>query len=193
MQTAWLSIIFKIKHALIIIEKVLGASCLLLLLALSFFQLVARNFFDLGFSSLDVIARHLILFIIFMGAALISEQNKHIKIDILTPFLSTAQQKSLIRPLLFISATISAVFGWYAVIFWLDELQFAPANELWAVYLMLILPVGFFMLALHLFLLTITGFENKHETCKGMLQQALKKNASGKNKAAQKFASPDLN
>lgn len=188
MQIAWLGIIFKIKHTLIIIEKILAASCLLLLLALSVFQLLARNLFDLGFSNLDVIARHLILFIIFMGAALISEQNKQIKIDILTPFLTTKQQKILIRPLLFISSFISAIFGWYAVIFWLDELQYAPVNEVWSVYLMLILPIGFFILALHLFLLTITGFENIQTNCKRMNPQHRVKSDMEKNKAEQKLS-----
>ncbi|MCU7940456.1 MAG: TRAP transporter small permease [gamma proteobacterium symbiont of Bathyaustriella thionipta] len=157
----WLHIIFKIKHALITFEKVIAASSLLLLLVLAIIQIIARNFFDTGFTHMEIVTRHLILFIIFMGAALVSEQNRHIKIDILTAFLSTEQQEKLIRPLLLLCALISAVFSWYSVGFWLDEWQYAPANERWAVYLALILPVGFFILALHLFLLTITGFEHE--------------------------------
>lgn len=157
----WLTIIFKIKHSLITFEKIIAAGSLLLLLLLSIFQIIARNFFDTGFTHMDVITRHLILFIIFMGAALVSEQNRHIKIDILTTFLSTEQQEKLIRPLLLLCAVISAIFAWYAVSFWLDEWQYAPANERWSVYLALILPVGFSILALHLLLLTITGFEHE--------------------------------
>jgi len=155
----WLNIIFKIKHGLITFEKIIAASSLLLLLILAIIQIIARNFFDTGFSHMDVLTRHLILFIIFMGAALVSEQNRHIKIDILTAFLSIETQKKIIRPLLLFCAVVSAVFAWYSVSFWLDEWQYAPANERWSVYLALILPVGFFILALHLFLLTITGFE----------------------------------
>jgi len=159
---AWLNIIFKIKHGLITFEKIIAASSLLLLLVLAIIQIIARNFFDSGFSHMDVLTRHLILFIIFMGAALVSEQNRHIKIDILTAFLSTEQQEKLIRPLLLLCAVISTVFAWYSVSFWLDEWQYAPANERWSVYLALILPIGFFILALHLFLLTITGFEHEY-------------------------------
>ncbi len=157
-----LSLIVKIKDALIIIEKIIAGSSLLLLLILAIVQIIARNFFDMGFSEVDVISRHLILFIIFMGAALVSEQNRHIKIDILSTFLSTEQQEKLIRPLLLLSALVSAIFAWYAGIFWLDEWHYAPANERWSVYLALILPIGFFILSLHLFLLTLTGFEHKH-------------------------------
>jgi len=155
-----LKITFKIKHGLIIFEKVLAASSLLLLLVFAIIQIIARNFFETGFFQMEVISRHLILFIIFMGAALVSEQNRHIKIDILVPFLTTEQQEKLIRPLLLLCAVISAIFAWYSVGFWLDEWQYAPAYERWSVYLALIIPVGFFILALHLLLLTITGFEH---------------------------------
>lgn len=158
---AWLKIIIKIKHGLIIFEKVVAASSLLILLLMALVQIIARNFFETGFSHMDVVSRHLILFIIFMGAALVSEQNRHIKIDILVPLLTTEQQEKLIRPLLVICAIISAVFAWYSAGFWLDEWQYAPANERWSVYLVLILPIGFSILALHLLLLTITGFEHE--------------------------------
>lgn len=171
----WLKIIFKIKHGLIFFEKWVAASSLLLLLLLAIIQVIARNFFDTGFSHMEIVTRHLILFIIFMGAALVSEQNKHIKIDILTPFLSTEQQEKLVRPLLLLSAVISGIFAWYSLGFWLDEWQYAPAYERWSVYLALILPIGFSVLALHLLLLTITGFEHlkdqkppkptKHSSC----------------------------
>ncbi|MCK5697582.1 MAG: TRAP transporter small permease subunit [Gammaproteobacteria bacterium] len=160
-MSAVLNLLFKIKHGLIIFEKIVAASSLLLLLVLAIIQIIARNFFDMGFSQVDVISRHLILFIIFMGAALVSEQNRHIKIDILTTFLTTDQQEKLIRPLLLLSAIISLIFTWYAGVFWLDEWHYAPANERWSVYLALILPVGFFILSLHLLLLTLTGFEHE--------------------------------
>jgi len=61
-----LKFIFKIKQGLIFFEKLIAASSLLLLLILAIFQFFARNFFDLGYSQLDMIARHLILFIILM-------------------------------------------------------------------------------------------------------------------------------
>ncbi len=161
MLSPLLSLAFKVKHGLILIEKIVAASSLLLLLLLAIIQIIARNFFDTGFSEMAVISRHLILFIIFMGAALVSEQNRHIKIDILTAFLNTQQQEKLIRPLLLVSALVSAIFAWYAGVFWLDEWHYAPINERWSVYLALILPIGFFILALHLFLLTITNFEHE--------------------------------
>lgn len=156
-----LKLIFNLKHALIIVEKIIAAGSLLLLLALTLFQIIARNFFDTGFSELEIISRHLILFIAFMGAALVSESNNHIKIDILSAFLSTKQKEQTVRPLLVLSAVVCGLFAWYSGQFWLDEWRYASANDKLGAYLALILPTGFIILSLHLLLLTATGFEHE--------------------------------
>ncbi len=158
MSTAF-KIIYRIKHGLIIFEKFVAASSLLLLLIMAIIQIISRNFFDTGFTHMEVVSRHLILFIIFMGAALVSEQNRHIKIDVLVHFLKPETQKKLIRPLLLLSAVISGILAWYAMMFWRDEWEYAPSNERWSVYLALVLPAGFSILSLHLLLLSITHFE----------------------------------
>ncbi len=155
----WLEIIYRLKHGLIIFEKFVAASSLLLLLIMAIIQIISRNFFDTGFTHMEVVSRHLILFIIFMGAALVSEQNRHIKIDLLVHFLTPEVHKKLIRPLLLLSSVISGILAWYAILFWQDEWQYAPVNERWSVYLALILPAGFSILSLHLLLLGITHFE----------------------------------
>mgnify|MGYP000388964316 CR=1 FL=1 len=150
----------RIKHALIAIEKLLAATSLILLLALIVIQLIARNFFDHGFPLLDIVSRHLVLFILFMGAALVSEQNNHIKIDLLPNLLSPQNKKKLALPILILSVCVCLIFFWYASAFWLDEFNYAPKNERIAVYLALALPSGFLILGLHFFLLSITGFNN---------------------------------
>lgn len=155
-----LNFFFKLKHALIILEKYVAAGSLLLLLTFTLTQIIARNFFDTGFPNLEAISRHLVLFIAFSGAALVSEQNNHIKIDILSAFLSARQKAILSRPLLIISSLVCGIFAWHASRFWLDELSYAPAYELWIVYMALILPVGFSILCLHFLLLAITDFEH---------------------------------
>lgn len=155
-----LNFIFKLKHALISLEKYVAAGSLILLLAFTLTQIIARNFFHTGFSDLEAISRHLVLFIAFSGAALVTEQNNHIKIDILSAFLSSRQKEILVRPLLIISSLICGIFSWYATKFWLDELSYAPSYELWIVYMALVLPVGFFILSLHFLLLAITDFEH---------------------------------
>ena len=148
-----------LKKILITTEKILASTSLIILLSLIIVQLIARNIFDYGFPLIDIISRHLILFILFMGAALISEQNKHIKIDILPSLISSSNKTNITTSILILTACICIVFCWYSAAFWLDEFNYAPENERISAYLALSLPFGFFVLGLHFILLSITGFD----------------------------------
>jgi len=143
------------RHYLIALEKILVAISLLLLLALTLIQVVARNFFETGFPSLDIISRHLVLYIAFLGAALITEDQKHIKIDFLVHFISDKQKQMLIRPLSIMAAVICGVFTWHALRFWLDEWQYASGQETWIAMMAIILPVGFAVITLHFIMLAL--------------------------------------
>ena len=151
----YLQFIQKLRIRLIFIEKLLAGSSLLLLLGLSLAQVLLRNIFEFGFSDMDVISRHLVLFITFMGAALASEGNQHIKIDCVTTIISERLKQNLKRPLLIASAMICGIFFYYAIQFWISEYEYAPDNEQLALYLSLILPFGFFTLSLHFLLLAL--------------------------------------
>lgn len=153
-----LNFISNLKQIILFIEKYLAASSLLLLLTFTLTQIIARNFFQTGFPNLEIISRHLVLFIAFSGAALISETNRHIKIDILSTFLSPHNNKLLHTPLLLISSMTCAIFAYYALVFWLDELSYSSPRDMWIAYLAFILPFGFSLLSLHFLLLVITGF-----------------------------------
>ena len=147
---------YKAKKVLISFEKLIAGASLLLLLILALSQVILRNIFEIGFSDIDVISRHLVLFITFMGAALASEGSRHIKIDCIKSLLTPSFKEKLRAPILIISATVCGVFFWYALQFWLDEQLYAPDNEQLALYLALIIPVGFFTLSLHFLLLSLT-------------------------------------
>lgn len=147
---------YRIRLSLIRLEKFLGALSLIVLLGIALTQVILRNFFELGFSDMDVIARHLVLFVTFMGAALASEGNRHIKIDCISTAIKQTSREKLRRPLLSISSVICGIFFWYALMFWLDEYEYAPDNEQLAVYMALILPLGFLVLSLHFFLIAIS-------------------------------------
>jgi len=57
-------------------------------------QVIMRNLFELGFAELDTLTRHLVLFVTFMGAALISEGNKHIKLTASPPPSANAANRN---------------------------------------------------------------------------------------------------
>ena len=164
MPISAIKLLLKIKEILIFIEKSLAGISLLTLLILSISQVVMRNLFEIGFSDIDTITRHLVLFVTFMGAALVSEGNQHIKIDCVTSVINNSKKQKLKTPLLLISSFICSVFFWYALQFWIDEYSYAQSNEQLALYLALILPFGFFILSLHFLLLGLTPAVTEKDT-----------------------------
>ncbi len=155
--------LIRLKRLLVQLETVVASGSLLLLLLLSLVQIIARNAFETGFPLLDVISRHLVLFVIFFGAGLVTEQGRHIRIDVLASLLSPQQRKILVRPLLGLCALLCAAMAWYAGLFWLGEWQYAPSNERWAAVMAAVIPVGFAVLALHFLLMALLGAEPQSE------------------------------
>jgi len=63
------------------------------------------------------------------------------------------RQITLLRcPLALFSATVCLFMAYYSGIFVMDEWQYAPANERWALPFNLIYPFGFALLGLHFIL-----------------------------------------
>lgn len=151
--------LLRLKRALVLLETVVASSSLLLLLLLVLIQIIARDVFETGFPLLEVISRHLVLFVIFFGAGLVTERGQHIRIDVLASLLSPQQRKILVRPLMGLSALLCAALAWYGGLFWLGEWQYAPNNERWAAVMAAVIPVGFAVLALHFLLVSLLGFD----------------------------------
>jgi TRAP-type C4-dicarboxylate transport system permease small subunit len=79
---------------LLAFEKVLGrleGFILVLFLAtmvgLSFLQVILRNFFETSLPNADILLRHLVLWVAFLGASLATQGGRHIRIDILPNLL----------------------------------------------------------------------------------------------------------
>ena len=138
---------------LVTTERWIAAFSLCLMLVLSIFQVLARNFLDIGFAEIDILNRHLLVICGMMGAVLATSGQQHIKIDALVTVLSTKIISFLRIPVLLFSAIVCALMCDYSVIFFNDEWEYAPANERWIVPLTLIYPIGFSLLTLHFLLL----------------------------------------
>lgn len=138
-------------------EVVLASSALLLLLGLSLTQIVARNLFATGFPMADTISRHMVIYIAFFGAVLASEEQRHIKIDVLAAWLSSQWKARLFRPLNLIGSIICYQFTLAAIDFWYDGWHYAAPGDEWIAAMNLIIPLGFGLLTLHFLLATILG------------------------------------
>ncbi len=142
-----------VERGLIQFESISAAASLLLLLTLMLVQIFTRNLFDFGFPEIEVITRNLLIMCGAFGAVLATPRMRHIKIDALTPFLSSQQLYLLSFPLALFSALACAAMAYYAVIFSLDEWEYAPSNERWALPFTLMYPLGFTLLSFHFVML----------------------------------------
>ncbi|WJW76553.1 TRAP transporter small permease subunit [Thiohalobacter sp. IOR34] len=146
-----------LRRALVRLEIYLAGTSLLLLLLITLGQIVARNLFDTGLSAADTLARHLVLYVTFLGAALASDARAHIKIDVIAAWLPDHWTARLYRPLQTVGLLITGLLLQAAGRFWWDEWSYAAGYERWAVLFNLILPVGFGLLGLHFLLGLLLG------------------------------------
>ena len=150
----------QLRDGLVLIETWLAAGSLLLLLGLAVVQILARNLFDTGIADADSLARYLVLYVTFFGAAVAVERDRHIKIDVCCVMLPTTALHTLYRPMRAIAALVCGVLAAAAIRFWLDEWQFAPQHERWQVGVALVIPLGFILLSLQFTLATLIGQED---------------------------------
>jgi len=137
-----------------IFNKIEGAVLVFLLLVMLFMafgQVVLRNLFSGGIVWGDILLRHLVLWIGFLGAALATSGERHINIDILTRYLPERLRGAV--------AALSNVFA--AVVcfllcrasltfigFEIDNKNTVFANiPSW--FAQIIIPVGYGLLAFH--------------------------------------------
>jgi TRAP-type C4-dicarboxylate transport system permease small subunit len=151
-----ISLIKKFEQILVKIESMIAALSLFLLLSLSIFQILTRNFFNFGYPEIEIINRNLLVICGAMGAVIATSQLRHIKIDVLRAIMSERQVSLLRCPLSLFSAAVCIFMGYYAGIFVMDEWQYAPANERWALPFNIIYPFGFGLLSMH-FILNCTA------------------------------------
>jgi len=143
----------KFEQSLVKVESILAALSLFLLLAFSLFQIFTRNVFNFGYAEIEIINRNLLVICGSMGAVIATSKLRHIKIDALTTFMNERQVSLLRCPLALFSAVICLLMSYHAGIFVMDEWEYAPANERWALPFTLIYPLAFGLLGLHFFLI----------------------------------------
>ena len=130
-------------------ETFVLVSVLGVMVIFAFLQVVLRNIFNEGILWGDILLRHLVLWVGFLGASLATRQQKHINIDIFSRFMSD-KGKSIVRLItnlfsVFISY-ILAEAGWTFV---QDEQMMGTVlfADIPAWYFQTIIPIGFFLLA----------------------------------------------
>lgn len=138
------------------IESVFAIFGLVLMLALSLIEVVLRNFFHYSIPGADVLIRHLVLWVSFLGAVM-AVRERHIKVEIIAAWLPEVWHRRLERPIFLFSAVTCAVIAWAAVRFWHQEWLNSPPGEKWIAALGVVIPLSFLLLALHFTLRFLIG------------------------------------
>lgn len=138
------------------IEGVLAISGLALMLGLSLAEIVLRNFLHTSIPGADILIRHLVLWVSFLGAVM-AVRERHIKMEIISVWLSDEWRRRLERPIFLFSAVVCAIIAWAAMRFWYQEWLNAPAGERWIAMLGSVIPLSFFLLMLHFALRFLIG------------------------------------
>lgn len=152
-----------IRDWLVRLESLLAGISLMGLLILSLVQIVARNLFDTGYPLLDTLARHLVLYVLFFGAALALNARRHIKIDVLALWIPAGGLRRLARPLDLVGAAVCALLAWAAMRYWQVAWDYAGAGGKWPVIMDMVIPTGFSLLALHFALDATAGRQQAGE------------------------------
>lgn len=139
------------------IEEWLLIFIVLIMVSFAFLQVLLRNIFSEGFLGGDIILRHLVLWVGFIGASLATRENKHINIDVFSRFLK-GRIKIFIELLVrLFSVLVACLLTSASVTFVLMEREFGTTlfGSVQAWYFQLIIPIGFMLITLRFILQSI--------------------------------------
>ncbi len=149
-----MNLLCQLDELLAKVEQLLVTVILTGMVFLAFLQVVLRNAGELGLPWVDILLRHLVLWLGIVGASLATKRVRHIRIDVLPRLFPPSGQRILARGIALLSATVSILLGMAAVDLVVQEraggsIAFGSV-PIWG--LQLILPVGFAILALRFLL-----------------------------------------
>jgi TRAP-type C4-dicarboxylate transport system permease small subunit len=133
------------------LESALLILMLTTMVVVAFGQVVLRNVFHTGIQGADVLLRHLVLWIGFLGAALATSAERHINIDALRRFLSP-RIRSAIDVLTDLFASVVCFFLMNAARVFVEAEKADNRmvyQEIPAWYVQTIIPIGFGLLVIH--------------------------------------------
>lgn len=149
------------------LDAILAAMCLSAMVVIVLCQIVLRNFFQTGIEGADFLVRHLVLWVVFLGAGIASREKRHIHIDLLPRFLpKKIEQVTQILVALF-SVIVLAILSYAAVTFVTMELESGITVPLLGLPIWIvesIIPLGYAIIAVHFLVNGILGLRGKHES-----------------------------
>jgi len=154
-----MNILEKINLAIEKAETALLVVVLSVMVILAFLQVVLRNIFAEGILWGDILLRHLVLWVGFLGASLATREEKHINIDLFNRFLPD-KGKSISH---LITNTFAAIICYYMFTagwtFVASEKLYESVifNDIPAWYFQIIIPIGFLLMTFRFVVLALNN------------------------------------
>jgi TRAP-type C4-dicarboxylate transport system permease small subunit len=141
------------------LEDTLLALLLLIMILIAGSQILLRNLFDSGFVWADPMLRVLVLWLGLLGAMVATRDDNHIRIDILSRYLSPRFKSAAQLVTSLFTSVVSAIIAYHAGRFvymeWQDGSVLFAGVPAWACEI--IIPIGFGMIALRYLMFTLAG------------------------------------
>lgn len=149
----------RLLRAVQALETLLLAALLLGMIILAGTQIALRNIFDSGWYWVEPLLRILVLWVGLLGALAATRNNNHIRIDVVSRYLSLRNQRIAATIGLLFSAAICALVAWHGARFVWDEYRAGSTviAQLPAWLFQSVIPVGFGLMALRFALLGCRG------------------------------------
>lgn len=130
-------------------ERSILVALVSLMVGLAFAQVVLRNLFWLGLPWADIVLRHIVLWIAFVGASLATRQGRHIAIDVVSRLMPPKARRWLAAVLNAAACVITVLLAsaaWAFVAFErLGGSFLFQGLPIW--WVQIIIPVGFGLMA----------------------------------------------
>ena len=160
-----MKIVNKINNWIARIEDWILVSLVIFMVFLAFLQVILRNFFDLGIIWGDILLRHIVLWVGFIGASLATKSNKHINIDVFKRLHKGISQRIINLVINIVAAFVSAYLAFAAFRFVLDEKEFESIifNNIPAWPFQTIIPIGFTLMSIRFIISGLNALAQQEE------------------------------
>lgn len=156
----WRSILYNL-------DVFFASVCLTVMVLVVLCQIILRNFFHGGLAFGDDLVRHLVLWVVFLGASVAARENKHIRIDVMARVFSPKVNRYVDAVVALFSSGICFVLSYAAFVFVREEYGSGFTMNLFNLpiwTLETIIPLGYLIITVHLAVSGVLAFLNKENT-----------------------------
>ncbi len=156
------------------LSSIVNVSMVLLftvMLSLAVIQVFLRYFFNGSLLWGDVAARHLVIWVGFLGAAMATRENKHFQIEILNRFIKPGMQRWLQAFSNLFASGVCYFLGQASTTFVISDAETKTFLDIPAPYVEIIIPISFYIMMVQFALRTIGNIMGRTEHMPVTLQQ----------------------